>query len=184
MCAQHIVFYALCVPCITDAFFGRGASCSVPQGLLQPNDGSLVGDITSSEASDADETPIGIAVIGIAPTLLGVWQYLRRDLNSENFGSPVPDASSPHSDIRLSTATTSQLLASSRLMNVTRTDVWYTFPPSLSVRSAFLLHPRDRIRFSPKPDSYWTSQTVGAPTIQLKFWDTQLGGSPGKDLAI
>lgn len=51
---------------------------------------------------------------------------------------------------------------------------WINFPPGITESSALLLHPEDRIRYVPKPNTFWSTLP---PSISVKAWDSSVGMS-------
>ena len=132
----------------TDASYGPGAGCLNESS--QRYNGVNVNTFVAQYASDDDGDHLGLAVVGMDNSQVqGVWQYHRGKWNSST--------------------------TSSDQYNENR-SVWLNFPSlPFSESNAFLLHGNDRLRFLPNPDSYWTN-TGSPPTIQVKIWDSTLGG--------
>ena len=68
-----------------------------------------------------------MAVVGVAPTSTGVWQYSRGNWTVQEDVSTQYD------------------------------NIWLNFPPGISDENSLLLHGNDRLRFMPHPHAYWTA---------------------------
>ena len=137
---------------LVDAFYSPGAGCYSNLPPAEPIHGTQVQQVMDAVAIDDDSNVLGMAVIGSSngdSSDNGMWQYYRAN----------------YSD------------ASIVLQNGVTTYQpehlpWVNFPRSLSVPSALLLRPQDRVRFVPSPSYFWSNGSK--PHIFVKAWDLSL----------
>lgn len=132
-------------------------------------------------AADGDGTALGAAIVETPTHSQGSWQYWRYDLHRA-MDSSLLAASQNQTSLQQSESIRDSLLAISIDLNVTRQDVWLSFPPNLTARRSFLLHPLDRIRFVPHPHFYWSARDAQEPKIALRAWDIRSEGRSGKNI--
>ena len=87
-----------------------------------------------------------MAVVRVAPTNGGTWQYHRGDWTTQSDASSQYDPNS---------------------------NTWLGFPSDISETNSLLLHGNDQLRFLPHPEFYWS--TSASPSIDVKAWDNSLG---------
>ena len=164
----------------SDAAVGAGPSCSGSQQLTDSDNGTSVGALLNRTSIDLDGTLPGAAIVQSPTHPNGKWQYWSYHRNSKSGISLLSSSKQNQTSLPNALTERQSLLDAALDAEISRHDVWYSFPPSLSITSAFLLHPLDRIRFVPNPEFYWPTGGSNEPQILLRAWDIRMGGQSGE----